>query len=213
MLHIKVFTFNPIQENTYLIYNDALNAVIVDPGFYFSSEQQVFSGYIQKKQLTPSLLINTHCHLDHVFGNKWVHEHYKIELWAHKDEIPMLEMAPISGQQWGLPFENYSGNINLLQEGDKIYLDEDEFEIFEVPGHSPASICLYHAPQKILIAGDALFRESIGRTDLPGGNHHQLIKNIKEKLFVLPEDTVVYPGHGPATTIGHELRYNPFLQS
>lgn len=171
------------------------------------------SDFIQKKQLTPTLLINTHCHLDHVFGNKWVHDYYQLELWAHKDEIPMLELAPASGQQWGLPFDNYTGNIHLLQEGDKICLDEDEFEIVEVPGHSPASICLHYAPQKILISGDALFRESIGRTDLPGGNHHLLIKNIKEKLFALPGDTVVYPGHGPATTIGHEIRFNPFLQS
>lgn len=213
MLHIKVFTFNPIQENTYLIYNDTLNALIVDPGFYFSSEQAVFGDFIKNQQLNPALLINTHCHLDHVFGNKWVHTQYGLELWTHQDEIKMLELAPASGLQWGLPFDNYSGKINLLQEGDKICLDNDEFEVLEVPGHSPASICLYHAAQKILIAGDALFRESIGRTDLPGGNHHQLIKNIKEKLLTLPENTVVYPGHGPATTIGHEIKFNPFLQS
>ena len=211
MLHIKVFTFNPIQENTYLIYNDALNAIIVDPGFYFSSEQRIFQEFVEEKQLKPIQLVNTHCHLDHVFGNKWVNEHYHLDLWTHKDELPLLELAPESGKQWGLPFENFKGKVHLLKEGDKVWLDEAAFEVLEIPGHSPGSICLYNAPQKILIAGDALFRESIGRTDLPGGNHNSLIKNIKEKLLTLPDDTVVYSGHGPATTIGHEIKYNPFL--
>jgi glyoxylase-like metal-dependent hydrolase (beta-lactamase superfamily II) len=212
MLHIKVFTFNPIQENTYLIYNDTLNALIVDPGFYFSSEQAVFGDFIKNQQLNPALLINTHCHLDHVFGNKWVYDTWGLEMWLHPDEEKMLELAPLSGEKWGLPFDNYHGPLHFLNQGDTVKLGDDELKVILAPGHSPGSICFYCEKQKILIAGDVLFRESIGRSDLFGGNHETLLKSIREQLFVLPDDVVVYPGHGIPTTIGYEKRNNPFLQ-
>src|SRR4029077_7492475 len=126
-------------------------------------------------------------------------------------EENMLKLAPKSGEQWGLPFENYTGVLHFLKEGDRIFLDEDELQLISAPGHSPASICFYCEKQKILIGGDVLFRESIGRTDLPGGDHETLLKSIREKLFVLPDDVTVYPGHGMPTTIGHEKKHNPFL--
>jgi glyoxylase-like metal-dependent hydrolase (beta-lactamase superfamily II) len=142
-----------------------------------------------------------------------VYETYGVELFIHPDEERVLAFAPESGKIWGLPFENYAGQLHFLQEHDTVALGEDELKVLLAPGHSPGSICFYCEKQKFVIGGDVLFRESIGRTDLPGGNHAALIKNIREKLFVLPEDVTVYPGHGSPTTIGHEKKYNPFLNA
>jgi glyoxylase-like metal-dependent hydrolase (beta-lactamase superfamily II) len=160
----------------------------------------------------PKMLLNTHCHLDHVFGNKFVAETYGLVLHLHDKEKKVLEYAPASGLMWNLPFDNYTGDLVYLNESDTIKLGEDELTVLFTPGHSPGSICFYCAPQNFIISGDVLFKMSIGRTDLPGGNYDTLIKSIKEKLFVLPDETVVYSGHGPATTIGFEKRNNPFLQ-
>ncbi|MBR2649612.1 MAG: MBL fold metallo-hydrolase [Sediminibacterium sp.] len=213
MINVKVFTFSPIQENTYVLYNDAKQALIIDPGCYFTEEEEKLRAFIDTNSLQPKQLLNTHCHLDHVFGNKWVHDTYNIPLYIHPDEEKMLELAPLSGEKWGLPFTNYSGPIHHLQEGDTIQLGNDALTIILTPGHSPASICFYSEEQQFLIGGDVLFRESIGRTDLPGGNHDTLLKSIREKLFVLPDDVVVFPGHGIKTSIGYEKRNNPFLQN
>lgn len=211
MLHIKQFTFNPVQENTYLLYNADGECIIIDPGFYYEYEKDNFLSFLKNNQLTPKLLLNTHCHLDHVFGNKFIASEYNLKLKTHRLEEAVLQMAPTAGLMYELPFDNYVGEIEFLEEGDKIKLGDDELEIFHIPGHSPGSICFYHAGQGFLISGDTLFKNSIGRTDLPGGNHQDLITNIKEKLFSLPENVAVYPGHGPATTIGEEKISNPFL--
>ncbi len=212
MIKVKVFTFSPIQENTYLLYNEKREALIIDPGCYFTAEQDTLRSFIEAESLIPIQLLNTHCHLDHVFGNKWVYETYKTPLYIHQGEEKMLELAPISGEKWGLPFNNYIGPIHFLEEGDTLLLGNDALEIILAPGHSPASICFYCANQQFMIGGDVLFRESIGRTDLPGGDHALLLKSIREKLMVLPDEVKVYPGHGIATTIGYEKRNNPFLQ-
>lgn len=212
MLRCKVFTFSPVQENTYVLYNEQNKAIIIDPGCYFTAEQETLKKFIDNTGLHPERLLNTHCHLDHVFGNRWVHETWGLELWMHAGEEKILAFAPQSGEKWGLPFLNYSGPLHFLEEGDTIRLDEDELEVILAPGHSPASLCFYCAKQGFLIGGDVLFRDSIGRTDLPGGDHATLLSSIREKLFVLPDDTKVYPGHGIATTIGYEKRNNPFLQ-
>jgi glyoxylase-like metal-dependent hydrolase (beta-lactamase superfamily II) len=212
MLNVKVFTFNPVQENTYVLFNENKSAIIIDPGCYFDEEKSILEQYIHTNKLQVKQLINTHCHLDHVFGNKWVHETFGVELYLHFNEKMMLEYAPTSGNQWGLPFENYNGPLHFLQEGSTIFLDDDKLEIFLTPGHSPGSLCFYAAKEAFVIGGDVLFRNSIGRTDLPGGNYTALINSIKENLWPLPNDTVVYSGHGPSTTIGYEKRNNPFLQ-
>ena len=212
MLTLKVFTFSPIRENTYVLFNEQRQAAIIDPGCYFSAEEEMLNNYIQTQGLHPTLLLNTHCHLDHVFGNRWVHETYGLELHIHAGEKIMLEKAPISGENWGLPFTNYDGPLHFLKEGDRIALGNDELLVIETPGHSPASICFYCEAQQILIAGDVLFRESIGRTDLPGANHEVLLNSIREKLWKLPDTTAVYPGHGMPTTIGYEKINNPHLQ-
>jgi hydroxyacylglutathione hydrolase len=211
MLKIKSFVFSPIQENTYLLYDEFNNCAIIDPGCYFDAEKEQLVGFIQKNGLIPKMLLNTHCHLDHVFGNKYIAETFGLVAQIHEKEKPVLEFAPASGLMWDMPFDNYTGELIFLKGGDKIHIGEDELDIIEAPGHSPGHICFYSPQQNFLIGGDVLFNRSIGRTDLPGGNHAQLIKNIKEKLFVLPDATVVYSGHGPATTIGEEKRGNPYL--
>jgi len=211
MIHIKAFTFSPISENTYVLYNDEGKAIIIDPGCYFPAEQETLKNFLTDTGLTPVQLLNTHCHLDHVFGNKWVHETYGLELYIHPNEAQMLELAPVSGERWGLPFQNYNGPIHFLNDGDTLLLGDTEIQVILAPGHSPGSICFYLPSQGDLIGGDVLFRGSIGRTDLPGGDAETLLTSIREKLWVLPDETVVYSGHGIKTTIGYEKRNNPFL--
>ena len=211
MLKIKSFVFSPIQENTYLLYNEFKDCIIIDPGCYFSEEIDEINAFITQNQLTPKMLLNTHCHLDHVFGNKPMAETYGLTLQLHEGEKVVLDYAPTSGLMYNMPFDNYTGDFIFLKEGDKIILGEDELEVIFAPGHSPAHICFYCAKQNFIISGDVLFYRSIGRTDLPGGNHETLLKNIRTKLFVLPDETKVYSGHGPVTTIGEEKRENPFL--
>lgn len=211
MFTVIRFTFSPIQENTYVIYNEQGWCAIVDPGCYFGNERNELKDFITERKLAPKYLLNTHCHLDHVFGNKFVHKTWGLEPYIHPNEKPVLEYAPISGMNWGLPFENYQGNLHYLNEGDKLQIGNDIFEILLTPGHSPGSICFYCREQQFVIGGDVLFRESIGRTDLPGGDFDTLIDSIRSKLFILPDEVIVYPGHGPETTIGYEKKHNPFL--
>jgi Zn-dependent hydrolases, including glyoxylases len=211
MLKIKVFTFSPIQENTYVLYNEKNECLIIDPGCYFPEEQQELKSFIDKSGLSPKWLVNTHCHLDHVFGNKFIAETYNLALHLHPKEEVVLQFAPTSGLMYDMPFDNYTGEFIFLNEGDKINLGDDELEIIHAPGHSPGSICFYCKAQKFIIGGDVLFNGSIGRTDLPLGDHQTLLNSIKQKLFVLPDDVIVYNGHGPETTIGNEKRSNPFV--
>lgn len=211
MLTIKQFTFSPVQENTYVIYNDQGWCAIVDPGCYFTNERNDLREFIEQNKLSAKYLLNTHCHLDHVFGNKFVHDTWGLPLHLHALEKPVLDFAPASGLKWGLPFDNYSGELIFLGEGDLIGLGADRLEVLFTPGHSPGSISFYCREQRFILSGDVLFRQSIGRTDLPGGDFDTLVNSIQTRLFVLPDDTVVYSGHGPATTTGYEKKHNPFL--
>ena len=211
MLTIKSFEFSPIQENTYILYNEFNDCIIIDPGCYFDAEKEKMVAYMTTNRLIPRMLINTHCHLDHVFGNKFISEKYSLTLQLHEKEKAVLAFAPTSGLMYDMPFDNYKGEFILLNEGDTISLGEDTLKILLIPGHSPGSLAFYCAEDKFVISGDALFKNSVGRSDLPGGNHEQLIKSIKENLLALPEDTIVYSGHGPVTTIGDERRNNPYL--
>ncbi len=212
MLKIKSFVFSPIQENTYLLYDEFNNCAVIDPGCYYDTEKEQLVGFIQKNGLQPRMLLNTHCHLDHVFGNKHIAETFGLVAQLHQKEEAVLEFAPTSGLMYEMPFDNYAGEFIFLKEGDKIMIGADELKVIEAPGHSPGHICFYCEKQNFIISGDVLFNRSIGRTDLPGGNHQTLLNNIREKLFVLPDETTVYSGHGPVTTIGEEKKYNPFLK-
>jgi len=213
MLSVKKFTFNPIQENTYLVYNTKGETAIIDPGCYFKEEKETLTNYIEKQQLKPIYLLNTHCHLDHVFGNKYVSETWQLPLYLHENEKMVLDFAPKSAEMYGLPFDNYSGEMNWLRPGDKIRIGDDELQILLTPGHSPGSVSFYNAQAGFVISGDALFAGSIGRTDLPGGNFSELEQSIQTQLYQLPDETRVFSGHGDETFIGEEKRNNPFVRA
>jgi glyoxylase-like metal-dependent hydrolase (beta-lactamase superfamily II) len=212
MFQLQTFEFSPIQENTYLLYNEHNDCIIIDPGCYFEEEREVLASFIQSKNLNPVLLLNTHCHLDHVFGNKFVAEKYGLIPHIHPLEKKLLEYAPTSGLMYNLPFDNYTGELAYIHEGSILKLGEDELVAIFTPGHSPGSLSFYCKKQLFIISGDVLFQRSVGRTDLPGGDHATLILSIQEKLMILPDETVVYSGHGPSTTIVAERTGNPFLR-
>lgn len=212
MFHIKKFTFNPFSENTYVLYNDKKQAFIIDPGMYFQEEFQRFDQFIQENELIPELLINTHTHLDHLFGNAHVARTYNIQLAFHAADKPVFDAATSAGALYDLPFEKSPEPSFYLKEKESIQLGEDRFEILLTPGHSPGSVCFHQAEQHVLISGDVLFQMSVGRTDLPGGNAQDLYRSITSTLFSLPKETIVYSGHGPETTIGFEKQNNPFIQ-
>ena len=211
MLKIKSFEFNPFQENTYILYNEFNDCIIIDPGCYFDEEKETLVNYVEKTGLTPKMLLNTHCHLDHVFGNKFISEKYSLTLHIHVNEKVVLEFAPTSGLMYDMPFDNYTGELIFIKEGEIIKLGDDELRVLLTPGHSPGSLSFYCEKDAFVISGDALFYRSIGRTDLPMGHHQTLIESIKKQLLVLPENTKVYSGHGPVTNIGDEKAGNPFL--
>jgi hydroxyacylglutathione hydrolase len=212
MLKIKSFVFSPIQENTYVLYNDKDACCIIDPGCYFGNERRTLQEFIEAEKLTPEFLLNTHCHLDHVFGNKFIHDEYGLTLHLHEKEKIILDYAAEAGLRWNMPFENYRGELIFLKEGDIVKLGDDELEVLFAPGHSPGHICFYCKAQQFIISGDVLFKLGIGRTDLPGGDHETLLNSIRTKLFLLPDEVIVYPGHGQPTTIGFEKKNNPFLK-
>jgi len=212
MLTVKAFSFNPVEENTYILYNEKKECCIIDPGFYFPAEREKFKGFIEETNLQPTLLLNTHCHLDHVFGNKFVHDTWGLSLHIHEKEKQMLDLAPASGEMWQLPFENYEGELTFIKENSGIKIGNDELEIRFAPGHSPGHVCFYDEADGFAISGDVLFHGSIGRTDLPGGDFHTLINSIQTQLFTLPDETKIYCGHGPMTTVGFEKMNNPFVK-
>jgi len=212
MLTVQPFTFNPVQENTYVLYNEKGDCCIIDPGCYFASEEKALTDFIEQNNLKPVLLLNTHCHLDHIFGNKFVSGKYNLKLHLHPQEKAVLEYGPTSGQAWQLPFNNYDGELVFIDEGQTIRIGDDELQILFTPGHSPGSISFYNKDSKFVISGDVLFEGSVGRTDLPGGDFTILEESIKTKLYTLPDDTIVYSGHGGSTTVGDEMKTNPFVK-
>lgn len=211
MLQIKQFTFSPMAENTYVLYNEAGHACIIDPGCYFPAEKNELDKFITDNALQVTKLLLTHAHLDHIFGLSHAAATYKLTPMLHPNEHVVLERGADMGAMYGMPFPAYKGPTSHLVEGNHVLLGEDVLDVLYTPGHSPGHVCFYCKAQGFVIGGDVLFQRSIGRTDLPGGNHQSLIHSIKTRLFPLPDATVVHSGHGPATTIGEEKMHNPFL--
>lgn len=212
MITVKVFPFNPFQENTYVLYDDTKACIIFDPGCYMSGEKRLLADFIRKNELVPVKLINTHCHLDHVFGNKFIKDTFDIPLAIHRGELPILESLEKVANQYGIPCEPSPVPDEFIEDGDIISFGNSTLKAILTPGHSPASVSFFSESERFVIAGDVLFYNSIGRTDLPGGDYKTLIKSIKEKLLPLGDDVVVYNGHGQSTTIGREKSHNPFLR-
>ncbi len=212
MLSLKAFTFNPAQENTYILYNEQMDCCIIDPGCYFDKERKELTEFIHKTGLKPVRLLNTHCHLDHVYGNNYVYQTWGLELYIHENEKQVLDFAPVSGEMWQTPLDVYTGPLHFLKEGEEILLGNDKMKILFTPGHSPGSVSFYDEEQKFVISGDVLFNRSIGRTDLPGCSFDDLMNSIRTQLFTLPDDVTVFSGHGIETTIGAEKRGNPFRE-
>jgi hydroxyacylglutathione hydrolase len=211
MIQVKKFTVNPIQENSYLLFDETGCCLIADPGFYFQDEKEELTLFISQNNLIPVSLVSTHCHFDHIMGVEFLREKFKIPFTCHKDDIFWLQRAAIQSSVFGIKMESVSSADRFISGGESICFGNSELEVLHIPGHSPGHIVLYSSTERFLLAGDVLFAGSIGRTDLQGGNYQQLIRNIIEKLMILPEETVVYSGHGPDTTIGYEKKYNPFL--
>lgn len=211
MCSLQIFANNPFEENTYVLYDETNECAIIDPGMYTASEQNAVVNFIRQNALKPVALLNTHCHIDHVLGNKLVFDLYGLKPQFHKGELDVLEAVVAYAPQLGLRYEPSALPDEFLPEEGWVTFGNTSLQLIFCPGHSPAHLCFYDERANQLIGGDVLFRGSIGRTDLPGGNHELLITNIREKLFTLPDDCVVYPGHGAETTIGFEKQCNRFF--
>lgn len=210
MLHIKSFTFNGFLENSYLIVNDDKECWAVDPGMYEADEVSQFKQYLSANNLQLKSIINTHTHIDHIFGVQALKEAYNVPFGIHEKDFPVLGGAVGSAMLFGFNFPKAPVPDFYITDGTPLMLGKDEIEVRFTPGHSPGSVSFYYPEGKWVLSGDVLFNGSIGRTDLPGGSFDTLISSIKGQLLSLPDDTTVYSGHGPATTIGNERLYNPF---
>lgn len=213
MASVKCFVFNPFQENTYVVSDDTTReCVIIDPGMSNAAEEAELMQYIQNHGLKPVMLLNTHCHVDHIWGNHFVIETFKVPFYAHRNETDNLQRASVYGSLFGIKISPQRLPDHYLTEESIIRFGQTTLHTLYTPGHSPGGVCFHCAADLFVLAGDVLFQQSIGRTDLPGGDYDTLIQSIFTRLLPLPDDTVVYSGHGPATNIGAERRFNPFLR-
>tara|TARA_B110000305_G_scaffold46702_3_gene49829 strand:+ start:9630 stop:10271 length:642 start_codon:yes stop_codon:yes gene_type:complete len=213
-MKIKKITFNNFMENTFIVYDQTKECIIIDPGCYSIEEKEELLSFININQLKPTLLINTHCHIDHIFGNNFVNKKWNTRLVINKLELEILKSAHVVAQSYG--FNNYEPSpqpSKYIIEGDIITFGKSELKVLFTPGHAPGHISLYSKKDEFIISGDVLFMNSIGRTDLPGGDYETIIKTIKNKLLTLPKQTKVYCGHGSETTIDNEKNNNPFLRN
>lgn len=210
---VTSFTFNAFQENTYIIEDEKTSqAIIIDPGCHSDAERSEIMQHLELHGYEISAIINTHCHADHVFGNAFLKKQFpRAPLYIHKNELPLLTNYPSFAAMFGVAAEPSPEPDAFLEEGEIFTFGECALRIFLTPGHSPGSISLYNESDGYIISGDVLFRQSIGRTDLPGGDYQTLIKSIEQSFLTLPDQVIVYSGHGPRTTIGYEKINNPFL--
>ncbi|MCU7615232.1 MBL fold metallo-hydrolase [Chryseobacterium sp. GMJ5] len=213
MFQIQAFVFNFASENTYVLFNEDKNAWLIDPGNMNDQETNLLYSFINEKGLKIQKILLTHAHIDHVLGLQWAFNMFKVPVLMHQEDKEVLDMFQISGMRFGMQLEHINVDLEYIKEGDELDFDGEKFNIYHVPGHSPGSVVYHNMNQKFMISGDVLFEGSIGRTDLYKGNYDQLIDGIKNKLFILDEETQVFSGHGNPTKICFEKKYNPFFKS
>lgn len=210
-INVDCLTFNAFQENTFILSDETKECIIIDPGCYSETERQTLTAYIEKNELKVKQLYNTHCHIDHVLGNSFVMQTFNTGLFIHRSDLETLRAVKLYSAQYGFPAFAESEPTGFLEEGDVIRFGNSELIVIFTPGHAPGHVVFYSENDGICINGDVLFRGSIGRTDLPGGDAPTLFQSIREKMFTLPDETLIYTGHGPSTTIGFEKENNPFV--
>jgi glyoxylase-like metal-dependent hydrolase (beta-lactamase superfamily II) len=212
MIKIQKFVFNTFQVNSYILYDESGECVIIDAACYESSEKKEITGFIAGNNLKLVRNLNTHCHIDHILGNGFIAETYGIYPEYHEASVNFLTAAPEIAMSFGYSVNDIPAPARFLRDNEKIRFGVSTLEVLYTPGHADGSVCFYSKEQGFVVTGDVLFRDTIGRTDLPSGNLDLLMNSIHEKLFPLPDETVVYAGHGPETTIGYEKQNNPFIR-
>ena len=207
MMQVKCFEFNFLPVNTYVIWDETNEAAIIDPGCYFPGETDKLAAFIRDNNLQVKLLLNTHLHFDHVFGNSFVEDTYGIKAKANDLDMPWIRTIDARMAVFGIKYNGHVNPIepeNVLHEGDTVSFGHTTLHVLHIPGHSPGSLVFWNKEQKCIFTGDVIFQGSYGRTDFPDGDHQALMKGIRTKLLTMPEETIAYTGHGPATTIKHE---------
>lgn len=211
-MKLYAYAFNAFQENTYLLAHSSGECIIIDPGNSTEEENQALLSTIEREKLLPVAVLNTHCHIDHILGNRYCMDTFNIPLYAHSAEQINIDRAPAASLMWDVPYTETPAITHLLDQVTQLSVAGFDMEVLFVPGHAPGHVAFYLPNQACVFSGDVLFKGSIGRTDLPGCNHDDLLKSISEKMYSLPDHTTVFSGHGPQTTIGEEKQTNPFVR-
>jgi len=211
-MQLKIFPFNPFQVNTYILFDKTKECIIIDPSCYDGKEEQELMNFIQENELKPKMLLNTHCHIDHILGNNFIYRSFNLKPVVHKDSVYFLENAIEHGLTFGFQIEPPVMPEKFIAQDQLITFGDQQLKVLETPGHAAGSVCFYHEKEKFVIAGDVLFQQGIGRTDLPTGDYDLLIRSIHDQLLTLPGDVKIYCGHGSSTTIDQEKQHNPYLQ-
>ncbi len=212
MIEIKNFVFNTFQVNTYVLFDESRKCIIIDAACSGKEEQQEIISLLEKNQLTLVRNLNTHCHIDHILGNGFIEQQFGIRPEYHKASLPFFPAARELAVNFGYTLDHIPEPAGFLSEDEDVTFGKSRLKVLYTPGHAEGSVCFYNEEAGFVITGDVLFKDTIGRTDLPTGDFNQLMKSIHDKLFTLPDDTIAYPGHGPATTIGYEKMNNPFIR-
>jgi len=212
-MKVKIFVVNPFEMNCYLYYNEkSKEGIIIDPGASDDSEKKLITGFLKENGVNLKHIINTHGHIDHILGNKWAKDTFQVPVMMHKKDLEFLQRGKEQAAQFGLSFPELPQPDVFLEENDIVEFDDCSLKVLHTPGHSPGGICLVDERERIIFAGDTIFRNSIGRTDLQGGDIDELLASINNKLFKYNDDYTIYPGHYEPTTIGEEKESNPFLK-